>query len=453
METAESHKIRVDPARRFKPDRPSCVQSQKVISMIRPPSSPYRIDRADSQRPITRTHLMRTRFYLLMLAFIAFISLGLPDALLGIAWPFMRVDLNQPLAANGIIVLAATLGAALSGFFSARMGRWLGIGRLLSLSCLLTGTALLGYTLAPSLAWIAVASAVIGLAAGATDATINGYIAKNFSAGLMQWLHASFGVGITLGPVVMTWVLVHEYDWRLGYQIHSVIQLLLMILFLVTAGLWLVVQRAPAEGAAEAVSHAADAHNTGMLESFGHVRVWLSMGLFFCYTGLEFSMGLWTFSLLTDVRGMSTAQAGAWVSVYWGMFTVGRIVMGFVSSRISQNQLMTLSLFLALVGALGYALNLSLLTNLLALVVIGFAYAPMYPALVSDTLNRVGSRHFNNAIGLQVTAASLGIAILPGSIGLLVTQFSLALFPWLLLCLTTLLVGLYLIAHRLGNSD
>lgn len=396
---------------------------------------------------------MRNRFYLLMLAFIAFISLGLPDALLGIAWPFMRADLNQPLAANGIIVLAATIGAALSGFFSARMGRLLGIGRLLSLSCLLTGSALFGYTLAPSLLWVAVASAVIGLAAGATDATINGYIAKNFSAGLMQWLHASFGIGITLGPIVMTWVLVQQFDWQLGYQIHSVIQLLLMLLFFTTAGLWLVVQRAPSAGAPEAVPHAADTHTTSMFESFGTVRIWLSMGLFFCYTGLEFSMGLWTFSLLTDIRGLTTAQAGTWVSVYWGMFTVGRIVMGFVSNRFSQTQLMTLSFALAAIGALVYALNLSSMANLLALVLIGFAYAPMYPAMVSGTLIRVGPKHFNNAIGLQVTAASLGIAILPGSIGLLVTQFSLALFPWLLLGLTAVLGGLYLMAYRLGDSD
>jgi len=394
---------------------------------------------------------MQSRSLLVLLAFVAFIALGLPDALLGIAWPSMRINLAQPLESMGLIVLAGTLGSALSGLFSAKLGLLLGIGKLLGVSCLLTGFALVGYTLAPNFGFIIFCSATIGLAAGATDATVNGFIAKNFSDRLMQWLHASFGIGVTVGPVVMTFVLVKRLDWSVGYQIHAGIQIVLALLFFATASLWLISLKA--EHQQEAPQHEADNHATSMKESLGSLRVWLSMAMFFFYTGLEFSVGLWTFSLLTDVRGISTPQAGLWVSLYWGMFTVGRIVMGIVANRFSHNQLMAFSFILAGSGTILYALGTGPSANLIALISIGFAYAPMYPAMVSGTLKRVGAKHFNNAMGMQVTAASLGIAILPGTIGLVASQFSLTILPWLLLLITAFMLLVYLLSSRFGSTS
>jgi fucose permease len=371
------------------------------------------------------------------LAFIAFIALGLPDALLGIAWPFMRIDIKEPLEASGIIVMAGTMGAALSGLLSSWLGRRLGIGRLLALSCLMTGLALVGYSMFSNLWFIVGCAIVVGLAAGATDATVNGYVAKHFSERMMQWLHASFGVGVTIGPVVMTWILIKDSPWQLGYQFHAGLQIVLAVLFLITASLWLAVYKT--ESGEDAEKHVSDHHETPMVQSLKDVRVWLGMAIFFFYCGAEYSVGLWTFSLLTEMRGVSAGQAGIWVSVYWGMFTVGRIVMGFVANKFSSAQMINFGFVLSAIGALIFALSDNVYANLFALVAIGFAYAPVYPAVVSTTLKRVGAAHFSNAMGLQVTGASLGIALLPGAIGLIASRSSLAVYPWLLLLLTALM--------------
>jgi fucose permease len=393
---------------------------------------------------------MSRRTLTLILGFIAFIALGLPDALLGLAWPFMRTAIEQPLEASGLIVLSGTLGAALSGFFSSWLGRHLGIGRLLALSCALTGIALIGYALAPSLGVILICAIIIGIAAGATDATVNGYVAKNFGDRLMQWLHASFGVGITIGPVVMTLILAQQLSWQLGYTIHAGLQLVLALLFFVTAGIWLAGKKSSATPQQD--KHAADHHDTTMLHSLTDIRIWLAMASFFFYCGLEYSVGLWTFSLLTENRGVSTAQAGLWVSIYWGMFTVGRMVMGTIAHKLAPTRMIVFGLISAALGTALFAISTDVYINLLAIIIIGFAYAPLYPAMVSTTLRRVGIEHFNNAMGLQVTGASLGIALLPGLIGWIAAHTSLTLYPWLLLAITAILVLVSWTAHRLPVS-
>jgi fucose permease len=213
------------------------------------------------------------------------------------------------------------------------------------------------------------------------------------------------------------------------------------VLFFVTATLWLKVHETEQDPTTN--QHVSDDHNTAMKTSLTNLRVWLGVAMFFFYCGLEFSVGLWTFSLLADVRGFSTAQAGVWVSVYWGMFTVGRIVMGGIAHKVSSSQMIVFGFVLSTIGALVFALSDHVYANLAALVAIGFAYAPMYPAMVSTTLKRVGAEHFNNAMGLQVTGASLGIAVLPGTIGVIASKTSLGIYPWLLLLIT----GFMLVAY------
>lgn len=393
---------------------------------------------------------MPARSMTLLLGFIAFIALGLPDGLLGIAWPFMRQELGQPLAASGLLVMALTLGAALSGFFSSWLSKQLGIGRLLALSCLLTGMALLGYAFLPGFVLLIGCAVIIGLAAGATDATVNAYVAKNFSDRLMQWLHASFGVGITMGPLVMTLVLAMNSPWQVGYQVHALVQLVLAVLFFFTASIW--VAGGKRQVGHKSNAHEADQHDTSMAQSLRRLPVWLGMAIFFLYCGLEISVGLWSFSLLTEVRSMSTAQAGIWVSLYWAMFTVGRVVMGFMTGRVSSHRLVQFGIALSVVGTLLFALSDAVMVNLIALVLIGFAYAPIYPAMVSTTLQRIGVQDFNNAMGLQVTGAALGIVVLPGSIGLIASQTSLSSYPWSLLVITALLWLVYQTAMRIASS-
>ncbi|MFQ3230131.1 MFS transporter [Reinekea sp.] len=387
---------------------------------------------------------------LIFLAFIAFSSLGLPDGLLGVAWPSIRSDFNQPLEASGWLMMFGTCGAALSGLFSAKLSRRLGMGKLLSACAGLTGLGLLGYTLAPSFIWFYICALVIGLSAGITDSTVNGFVAKHYSDRLMQWLHASFGLGITVGPLIMTAVLVSQKPWQLGYQISSGIQWLLVMVFLVTASLWVTgVKKTNQDG--DVSSHAADQFMTTMNESIKTPSILLSIALFFLYCGLEVSVGLWVFSLLTEAREFNTGLAGTLVSVYWGMFTLGRIFVGIIANKVSNHRIIIVAIGLALVSVTLFALTRNTWTAIIAIAGIGLAFAPLYPSMVSDSMNRVGAKHFNNAMGLQVTGASLGMAFIPAGVGIIAAQTSLNTLPWVLLVILGLFTLVYLSSRRVSR--
>ena len=275
------------------------------------------------------------RLALILLAFIAFIALGLPDGLLGVGWPSIRTDFDIPLDAIGLLLTASVAGYMTSSFLSGMMLSRLGVGRILAASCLLTGVALLGYTLVPQW-WLMVLLGVFGgLGAGAIDAGLNTYVATHFGEGLMQWLHACWGVGITLGPIIMTVGLTALSTWRVGYQVVGGFQIALAACFALTLALW---SRNPAAGGSEATKRLTD-YQTPMGETLGQPRVWLSVALFFLCVGAESALGLWTYTLLTESRGVDKTLAGLFAGSYWLTFTLGRIVAGMVARRVGVNSL------------------------------------------------------------------------------------------------------------------
>lgn len=406
----------------------------------------------------------RRRLILICLCFVAFISLGLPDGLLGVAWPGIRADFNQPLDALGWLLVATTAGYMISSFFSGAVSRYFGIGRLLAISCIATGLALIGFTLVP--VWVAfvMLGTLVGIGAGAIDAGLNTYVAEHYSERLMQWLHASFGVGITLGPLIMTATLNLTGQWSPGYWLVGSAQVFLGLCFFFSAKLW----EAPAPASADptltedagkvALSHpatnsASDTPAASMLASLKTPAVWLSMGLFFCYTGLELTLGLWGYSLLTESRGVDTAAAGLWIAIYWGMFTLGRMVAGVFANRMGNHRLVTGSLVLALAGAVLLAWNPVAWLGLMAIGVVGFAFAPVFPGLVSGTRLRVGKAHLANTMGMQIAAAGIGAASLPALAGVLAERVSLEIVPGFLIVFIALLSLLYSTSRRLGRRQ
>ncbi|MDQ8185154.1 MFS transporter [Pelagicoccus sp. SDUM812002] len=404
----------------------------------------------------------RRRLLLIALSFVAFISLGLPDGLLGVAWPSMRYEFGRPLDALGPLLISNMIGYMLSSFFSGILSRRLGIGRLLAFSCAATGAALLGFTVAPSW-WLVVAiGIVVGLGAGAIDAGLNTYVAKHHSERLMQWLHASFGVGITLGPLIMTAGLNLAETWRAGYWVVGGAQVTLGVCFLLTANRWESGTVAEATeqsaledaGAEEAVSPAESyqVREASFWESLGDLSVWISMGLFFTYTGLEMTLGHWAYSLLTESRGVAGASAGLWVGVYWGMFTVGRMVAGVFAGLLGNHRLVLGSLGLALTGSLLFAWNPVGWLGLVAVGLIGFAFAPIFPGMVSGTHRRVGTKHLSNTMGMQIAAAGLGAACLPSLVGVLANRFSLEVVPVFLVVFVVVLGGLYFASRRRAGA-
>ncbi|MHA7880779.1 MAG: MFS transporter [Saccharospirillum sp.] len=402
---------------------------------------------------------MRSATLLVALAFIAFVSLGLPDGLLGVAWPSMRADFGQPLDALGLLLISTTAGYMLSSFFSGPISRWLGIGRLLGASCAATGLALLSFTWVDQWVSVILIGTVIGASAGAIDAGLNTYIAVNHSERLMQWLHASFGVGITLGPLIMTGSLDLFDSWRVGYWVVGSAQIGLGIAFLLTAGVWHThapVAKAAAGpdltddgGMVSAAGPVTDAKPVRFRASLLHLPVWLSMGLFYCYTGLELTLGLWGYSLLTEARAIEPGPAGLWIAVYWGMFTLGRMVAGVFANHWGNHRLVIGSLVLAFCGTLLLIWNPLPQVGLLAIGLLGFAFAPIFPAMVSGTVQRVGPSHVANTMGMQIAAAGIGAASLPALAGWLSAQLSLEIIPWYLAAVVLLLSLIYTMARKL----
>ena len=377
---------------------------------------------------------------LVLLAYVAFISLGLPDGLLGVAWPSMRADFGLPLDALGMLLVASTVGYLTSSFFSGRITARLGVGGLLAASCAATGGSLLAYTLAPSWITLVPFGLVAGLGAGAIDAGINTYIASHHGESLMQWLHASFGVGITLGPIIMTTGLNLTGAWRVGYVVVGVAQLVLAGCFAVTASLW---RQNGAARVDQADMRLTD-FQTPLRETLRESRTWLSILMFFLYTGIEVTLGLWAYTLLTESRGIAPAVAGLWAGSYWGTFTVGRVVAGLYAPRVGANRLVQISLLGALAGALLLWWNPSQAVSLFGVGLVGFAVAPIFPALVSGTSGRVSMRHGANTIGMQISAAGLGAALLPTVAGSLARYTSLEAIPIYLAAL----IAVLLLLHR-----
>lgn len=390
----------------------------------------------------------RSKTALIALAFIAFIALGMPDGVLGVAWPSICATFGIPLDAMGALLAAAVSGYLISSFSSGYLIARLGVGFVLAASCALTGTGLIGYTLAPAW-WPMVALGVMaGLGAGAIDAGLNTYAATRFSERVMQWLHASYGIGVTLGPIIMTVALTALQSWRIGYLVVGGFQLLLAACFALTVRLW---NRGATTAAADRPKILTD-YKTSFRETLRQGRVWLNALLFLLYTGCELTVGVWAYTLLTESRGVAPATAGLVAGSYWATFTLGRIVAGLFARRLGVDTLVRAGLLGALLGVILLWWHAAQALDLIAVALIGFAIAPIFPALVSGTSRRVGARFAANAIGIQMATAALGAALVPGSIGVLAGQISLEMIPPGLLVLFAGLFALHELALRRAES-
>lgn len=385
---------------------------------------------------------MRRRTLLLVgLAYAAFVSLGLPDGLTGVAWPSIRTDFDLSLDALGALTITGTIGYLVSSFTSGRILTGIGVGWLLVLSCLATAVSLLGYGAAPIWGVMVGLGLLAGLGAGAIDAGLNTYAAENFSPRTVNWLHASFGLGAALGPLLMSSVISTGQSWRVGYLIVGVAQLILASFFAFTRSQW----HADTE---EDGSETAPIAGAPMWRTLALPSAWLSILLFFLYSGLEFSAGLWLYTLLTEARDLPPAEAGAWVAVYWGSLTVGRLVSGAIVARISVRTLLQVCMFTAILGVVLLWLNFAPWLSWVGVALLGMSLAPMFPSLITLTPARMGGAHAANTIGFQIAAAMLGGASFVTLFGLLADQYGLELLGPFLLVTAVLLMVVFEILER-----
>lgn len=365
---------------------------------------------------------------LIVIAYSGFIVLGLPDGLLGVAWPSIRGSFSMSLDALGTLLIATMAGYFLSSFISGSLASRMGVGLLLTVSSIIRGVGLLGYALSPTW-WVMVASGLlIGLGGGTIDAGGNTYVATNHGAGLLNWLHASWGLGATFGPLIMIAVLNMGQSWRWGYVIVGALQGLFAVCFGLTLDRW-----RSAEPKSIEANPGLPADKVSSGDTLRLPVIWLSIALFFVYTGLEGAAGQWPYSLFTEARSVASSTAGLWISIFWGSFTVGRLIAGVVVDRIGLFPLLRISMLGVICGAAFIWWNVTDTLGFLGLALMGFSLGPIFPLLIANTPRQFGVEHAANAIGFQIGAASLGIAVLPGLAGVLAERLGLEIIgPFLL---------------------
>lgn len=368
---------------------------------------------------MNRPSAARPSLFLLSLAFLGFVSLGLPDAIIGVAWPSVRDTFQLRQGAIGIVLVVSGLGYLMSSFFAGRLMHSLGIGLVLAVSTGLVATAMLGFGF--SRWWIAFICCawIHGLGSGAIDSGLNGYAAHHLSARHMIWLHACYCFGAMIGPVLMSSVLVSGRHYSAGYSLVGATMLAMSILFLVTYPQW-----GETASTAESVQRPVDAGS-----ALRSPAVWLQMAVFFLYTGLEVTFSQWTFTVLTESRHVSPRTAGLAVGVYWGSIGAGRVVSGLIADRVGIDRLLRYCLLGAGTGAFLFALRLPVEATFLALSLIGFGLAPVFPCLMTRTPQRLGTGLSAHAIGFQVGAAMIGAAAVPGTLGIMANLSGLEAVP------------------------
>ena len=369
------------------------------------------------------------------LAFLAFVSLGLPDSVLGVAWPSLRRTFDRPIDQLGLVLLSMTAGYLVSSFSAGALLGRLGVGRLLVTSCLLVAASAVLWATTPWWPLIVAGGFVSGLGAGAIDAAINAVAAARFTPRVMTWLHACWGLGAMIGPLVMTAVIASGHGWRRGYLLLAGSLLGMAACFQLTLGLW---RLPPVEtgGAAEAGSVAGR-----LRDALRAPRIRGNALLFFLYTGTEASAGQWAYSLLTEARGMAPAAAGLAVSAYWGSIFAGRLAFGALAHHVAPATLLRASMAGAPLAALVVCVAHGGAGGFAGLFTLGLLLAPIFPLLIAETPSRVGERHAAHAIGFQISAATLGAGALPALAGVLARHAGLeSLGPFLLAATLALLL-------------
>ena len=386
----------------------------------------------------------------LALIYLAFISLGLPDSLLGSSWPIMNVDFGVPVGNAGFVSVIISGGTIISSLFAHRLIQRFGTGRVTVVSVAMTAVALMGFSLSPSFLWLLACAVPLGLGAGAVDSGLNEFVAEHYEAKHMNWLHCFWGVGAMLGPVLISALTQWGHDWRSGYSSISVIQFGLVVLLLLSLPMWKRYESTSAGHRAKA-SDAKGKHGlSGLLRAKGAVFAMLT---FFLYTSVEASVMLWGASYLVKIKDILPESAAGWVSLFFLGITAGRMLSGFVSIKLSNETLIRMGTVLVIGGVVLMLLPLPAPITIGALVIIGLGLAPIFPSMLHQTPVHFGKQNAQAAMGLQMAFAYTGTTLMPPLFGQFFAHTSFAIMPYVLLvCSAGLLVCTMRLAAIAGKK-
>ncbi|MDR2483955.1 MAG: MFS transporter [Treponema sp.] len=398
--------------------------------------------------------------FFLGLIYLTFISLGLPDSLLGTVWPVMRMDLGASLDTAGIIffiISGCTIISSLScGWVVGRFGA----GKVTAISVLLTASALVGASFSPSVWWLVLTAIPLGLGGGAVDAALNNYVALHYASRHMSWLHCFWGVGAFTGPLIISAYLRQGDNWRSAYLTLGIIQAAISLLLIISLSLWNTQNKGKALQNKEEHKPEPPQSNQGdqsehtsiPIKKLGVLRipgVIQALITFFIYCATEYTLGLWGASFLTEIRGFAKAAAAGAISMYFAGITIGRFVTGFLTIRFTGVKLIRTGICIITGGAVLLFLPLPGPVALPALLLIGLGCAPVYPSMIHLTPERFGAENSPKVIGLQMACAYSGSTFMPPLVGVIAARTTMSVVPLFLVCYG---VAMFFMSERINRA-
>ena len=373
--------------------------------------------------------------FFLVIIYLAFISLGLPDSLLGVSWSLMQVEFKAPLETAGVLFMTIAGGTIISSFISGTVLKKFGTGMVTFVSCFMTAGALLGFHFAPSIVWLFIFAIPLGLGAGAVDTGLNNYVASHYKAHHMSWLHCFWGVGATLGPIIVAQFISRDNSWRSGYFAIASIQFILVVILLFTLPLWKKIEKVPKQVHENKIEESTSTLDEAYLENqkpwqIRGVKLALLAFLFYC--GAEAAVGLWGSSFLVNVKNLSIDVAAKWVSLFYAGITIGRFITGFITLKMSNKRLIRWGQIIALVGAVLLFLPFPVLFSLAGFIMIGLGLAPIFPCMLHETPLRFGKKHSQTIMGYQMAIAYTGSTFLPPILGYAAAKSTIGIFPFVI---------------------
>lgn len=360
---------------------------------------------------------------LLVIIYIAFISLGLPDSLLGSAWPAMKDSFNVPLSFAGMVSMIISGGTIAASLMSDRLTRKLGTGLVTSISVAMTAMALLGFSLSRSFVVICLFAVPYGLGAGAIDAALNNYVALHYTSRHMSWLHSFWGVGASISPYIMSFSLGTKLGWRGGYATVSVIQIVLTIILFATLQKW---KNGKMDFGDSGKTSSKPLTITQAVKIKGVPSVLIA---FFGYCALETTTGLWASTYLVEYRGVDVETAAMFASLFYMGITLGRFLNGFVADKFGDRKLIRYGIAVMIVGVVMVGTPLRTEIALVGLIVIGLGCAPIYPSIIHATPSNFGKENSQAIIGIQMASAYSGTTFMPPLFGLVASNLSIGFYP------------------------
>lgn len=368
----------------------------------------------------------------IFIIYLTYISLGLPDSLLGVTWPEMVHDFSVEQSAAGLLSMAVAICTVISSLQTPRIVKSFGTGNLIFTSVLLTSIGLIGFSMSQNFYFLLIAGIPLGFGAGAIDTSLNDYVSVNLEAYHMNWLHAFWGIGATMGPLIMGFTLRSQFSWRTGYFIIAGLQLLIALILFLSLPLW---------KKDRLIQDKKDNQSFSMSLLIKDAGIVYSLLSFLIYVSLEGTVFLWGSTYLISTKNLAPSTASFILSIFFTSLTLGRILSGFVTFWLSNQKVLYVSFAVLLLGILSMAFGTHFLLYL-GLSLIGLGCAAIFPTMMHETPRRFGEKKSSSVIGLQVASGYIGITIFPPLFGVLFQNISMQLFPVFLVLFTILLTGL-----------